>query len=117
MQQPEPEDRRQKVGRLHIKYALEAAVVVKPLVDHADSDDGVHQIEVPSDFEVGCKDQCDAVTDGKDGHKLGNVLERREEEHHAEQEQQVVVTGQHVACPQADVLQISAVKHALFVGL
>ena len=54
---------------------LKAAVVVKAFIDHTDRNDGVDQPKVPCDVEIGCKNQGDAVTHSKDGHKLHNVFE------------------------------------------
>ena len=54
---------------------LKSTVVVKTFVDHADGNDGVNQPKIPCDLVIGCKNQCDAVSDCKGGHKLHNVFE------------------------------------------
>ena len=117
MQQAKAKNGHQQVGRLHVKVLLKAAVVVEAFVDDADGDDGVDQIEVPGDLEVGRQDQRDAVPQCERCNKFGDVLEGGQKEDHAKQKQQVVVAREHVAGPQAHVLQVTAVQHALTVFL
>ena len=66
---------------------LKAAVVVKAFVDDAQGDDGVDQIEVPGDLEVGSEDERDAVADGEHGDELGHVFESGQKEDHTEQKE------------------------------
>ena len=94
---------------------LKSPVVVKALVNHADGNDGVHQIEVPSDLEVGRKNQGDAVPQCEHRDKFSDVLESGQKEDHTEQEQQMVISREHVACTQTHVLEVTTVKHALAV--
>mmetsp|Transcript_53139 Transcript_53139/g.124389 ORF Transcript_53139/g.124389 Transcript_53139/m.124389 type:complete len:405 (+) Transcript_53139:1635-2849(+) len=116
VQQAEAEDDGQQVGRGAAEVLLETAVVVETLVDHADGDQRIDQPKVPRDLQEGRQDQRDAVAEREGGDELGDIHKPREEEHHAEQEEQVVIAGQHVAGSQADVLQVSAIQHALLVG-
>ena len=76
MQQAKHVHSPQQIRRFHVEHSLESVVVVEAFVDYACVNDGIDQEVIPSNFKVGCKNYCDAMANGEDGHTIGHILER-----------------------------------------
>src|SRR5947207_9727788 len=95
MDEPETRNRNSIIG-LHSEHRFEATEVIEGLIDHRETDDGVHQIRVDLDLEQHSGQQGDAVTDGEQRHIDDDVSHAIEKEDDAQDEEEVIVPGDHV---------------------
>jgi len=63
------------------------------------------------------KNKGDAVPQGENTHKFRDISERSEKKDDTEKEEEMIVSGEHMRCPQGHVSEIAACQHAFLVGL